>query len=53
MTSLVVLFSNQIILNISKSKVVAKIILRKLYCDVVITDLFNAIKKLWERSSVS
>ena len=33
MTLLVVLFSNQIKLNISKSKAVAKIVSKKLCCD--------------------
>ena len=49
MTSLVVLFSSQIELNISKSKAVTKILSKKSYC--VLTDLFNAMKKLWEKIS--
>ena len=43
MTSLVVLFSNQIKLNVSKSKAVTKILSRSY--TVILTDLFNAIKK--------
>ena len=49
MTSLVVLFSSQIKL---KSKAVTKILSKKLHCDtVMLTDLFNAMKKLWEKIS--
>ena len=49
MTSLVVSFSNQIKLNISKSKAVTKILSEKLYSDL--TDLSKAIRKLSEKIS--
>ena len=49
MTSLVVSFLNQIKLNISKSKAVTKILFGSY--TVILTDLSNAIKKLWEKIS--
>ena len=49
MTSLVVLFSYLLKLNMSKSKAITKILLKNLCCDL--TDLSNAIKKLWEKIS--
>ena len=42
-------FSNQIKLNISKSKAVTKILSKKLYS--VLTDLSNAMRKLSEKIS--
>ena len=52
MTSVVVSFSNKIRLNISKSKTLTKILLKKLLKNhsVILTRLHNAIDKSWEKT---
>ena len=51
MTSVVVLFSYPVRLNISTSKTVTKLYERSNY-RVILNDLHNAIDKLWEKISL-